>query len=255
MLAKHTTTPEKVIVQLTTVWEAWHLPNHSEDLQPQDRQRVTVLYISRNTRTPDAPGNEPQLRRRQRDAALVAWERANSLHDRRQTAWHQLIFKHAAQRLAKIYEDKTHYIHEKAPRRQGKRKKHHKKDLVQQGLEPLPLQPWQGLSVTLDAAPTSGDKRAQAWVFALCIHSSLSARCSAKGTITGMGPQTKARALFQGLLTLAQFVMTPITIVQLASGKPGPIHARGKVSRTSHLTSDHSALHQQEPADARCTRQ
>ena len=36
----------------------------------QDRRRVTVLYVPRNTKTPDAPGNEPQLRRRQRDAAL-----------------------------------------------------------------------------------------------------------------------------------------------------------------------------------------
>ena len=37
-------------------------------------------------------------------------------------------------------------------------------------LEALPLQPWQGLSVTLDATPSSYDPRSQAWVFGLCIH-------------------------------------------------------------------------------------
>lgn len=34
-----------------------------------------MLYISKNTRAPEAPGNEPQVRRRQRDAALVAWDK------------------------------------------------------------------------------------------------------------------------------------------------------------------------------------
>ena len=119
-LTKHTTTPVKVIVQLSAVWEAWHHPPHQrqfqdllEDLTLQDRKRVTVLYISKNTRTPDAPGNEPQLRRRQRDAALTAWERANAMHDRRHTEWQQTvgqehiqIYKHAVQRLEKIYADK-----------------------------------------------------------------------------------------------------------------------------------------------------
>ena len=33
-----------------------------------------------------------------------------------------------------------------------------------------PLQPWQGLSVTLDATPSSYDQRSQAWIFALCVH-------------------------------------------------------------------------------------
>lgn len=61
----------KVIVQLTTVWGAWANPRHRqpyldllEDLTDQDTQRVTVLYVSRKTRTPEAPGNEPHLRRR-----------------------------------------------------------------------------------------------------------------------------------------------------------------------------------------------
>ena len=47
------------------------------------------------------------------------------------------------------------------------------------------------------------------------------------------GPRTKARALFQGLLTLAQFVQTPVTVIaQLGSfGKHGPAqkNARGSV--------------------------
>ena len=85
-------------------------------------------------------------------------------------------------------------------------------------IEPLPLQPWQGLAVTLDATPS--DKRSQARVFALCIHTFSMGTLIRKGTITGMppGPQTKARALFQGLLTLAQYVLTPVNvIVQLGS--------------------------------------
>ena len=151
-LAKHTTTPVKVIAQLASVWEAWQshhrnqpFPDLVEDLTTSDRQRVTVLYVSRNTRTPEAPQSEPQLRRRQRDAALVAWERANSLHNRQQTDWQKtvdqdntLIYKHAIQRLAKVYEDKEHHIHDKAPRHQGKQTKQRKKDLVSQC-----RQPWQ----------------------------------------------------------------------------------------------------------------
>lgn len=92
-----------------------------EQLTEEDLARVTVLYVSRNTQTPDAPGNEPQLRRRQRDAALVAWERANAIHDKRQTEWqevlvadHKVIYRHAAERLSKIFADKDHYIHQKA---------------------------------------------------------------------------------------------------------------------------------------------
>ena len=87
-------------------------------------------------------------------------------------------------------------------------------------LEPLPLQPWQGLSVTLDATPSSYDQRSQAWIFGLCVHTYSVGTLLRKGTITGMapGPQTKARALFQGLLTLAQHVLTPVNVVvQLGS--------------------------------------
>ena len=157
-LTKHTTTQVKVIVQLSSVWEAWHKPPHRhpypdllEDTTAQDRQRITVLYISWNTRTPEAPGNEPQLRRRQRDAALTAWERADALHDRRQTAWqgtldrdHQAIYKQAVQRLEKIFEDKQHYLHNKAGKNPGKHTKQKKKDLIQQCHKPWqePYQRW-----------------------------------------------------------------------------------------------------------------
>ena len=149
-LAKHTTTPAKVIVQLSTVWEAWQKPPHKHpypdllaEVTPQDRQRITVLYISKNTRTPDAPGNEPQLRRRQRDAALTAWERADALHDRRQTSWqttldrdHKAIYLQAAQRLEKIFQDKQHYLHTKADRQPGKQTKQRKKELIHQCTKP-----------------------------------------------------------------------------------------------------------------------
>ena len=149
-LAKHTTTPAKVIAQLSTVWEAWQKPPHRHpypdllaEVTDQDRHRITVLYISKNTRTPDAPGNEPQLRRRQRDAALTAWERADALHDRRQTNWqatldrdHKAIYLQAAQRLEKIFQDKQHYLHTKADRQPGKHTKQRKKDLIQQCTKP-----------------------------------------------------------------------------------------------------------------------
>ena len=145
-LAKHTTTQAKVIVQLATVWEAWHQPRSRaafqdllEDISEQDFRRITVLYISRATRTPDAPGNEPQLRRRQRDSALTAWERAKQFQDHKQAEWqevldsdHKVIYTHAVQRLAKIYDDPQHFIHQKAPRHQGKHTKQYKRDLVKQ---------------------------------------------------------------------------------------------------------------------------
>ena len=93
-----------------------------------------MLYISRNTRTPEAPGNEPQLRRRQRDAALTAWERADALHDRKQTEWqttldrdHKAIYTHAVQRLEKIFGDKQHYLHNKADRQPAKHTKQKKR--------------------------------------------------------------------------------------------------------------------------------
>ena len=149
-LAKPTTTPAKVIVQLSTVWEAWQKPPHKHpypdllaEITDQDRRRITVLYISKNTRTPDAPGNEPQLRRRQRDAALTAWERADALHDRRQSSWqktldqdHKAIYLQAAQRLEKIFQDKQHYLHTKADRQPGKQTKQRKKDLIHQCTKP-----------------------------------------------------------------------------------------------------------------------
>ena len=72
-LAKRTTTQVRVVVQLASVWEIWTRPRKRalfqdllEQLTDEDLARVTVLYVSRNTKTPDAPGNEPELRRRQR---------------------------------------------------------------------------------------------------------------------------------------------------------------------------------------------
>ena len=68
-LAKHTATPVRVIVQLAAVWEVWTQPRHRgpfqdllEHLTEQDFTRATVLYVCRSTRTPEAPGNEPQSR-------------------------------------------------------------------------------------------------------------------------------------------------------------------------------------------------
>ena len=139
-LAKHTTTAVRVIVQLVSVWEAWTQPRHRgpfqdqlEHLTEQDYQRVTVLYVSRNTRSPEAPGSV----RRQRDAALAAWERAKQYQNHKSIEWqrvldedHQLIYTHAISRLAKIYSDKEHYIHQKPRRHQGKQTKQYKKQLI-----------------------------------------------------------------------------------------------------------------------------
>ena len=50
---------------------------------------------------------------------MTAWERASSLNDKKLTEWqqvldedHMLIYRHAAERLAKIYNDKEQYIHQ-----------------------------------------------------------------------------------------------------------------------------------------------
>ena len=58
-LSRHTADSVRVIVQLASVWEAWHHAKHRlpymdilAEVPPQDFQRVTVLYISKNTRTP-----------------------------------------------------------------------------------------------------------------------------------------------------------------------------------------------------------
>ena len=143
-LAKHTSIAVKVIVQVAAVWEAWtdirHRAQHQDlyqGLTDSDFHRVTVLYISRNTRTPDTPGSEPHLRRRQRDAALTAWERATQLQNKRATDWqhtldqdHETIYTHAAARLAAVYQDKEHHLHQKPNRHQGRHTKQHKKQLV-----------------------------------------------------------------------------------------------------------------------------
>ena len=145
-LAKHTTTQVRVIVQLISVWEAWTQEKHRgpfldqlEQITAHDYQRVTVLYVARNTKSPQAPGSEPQLRRRQRDAALAAWERAKTFQNSRNTDWqkvldedHKLIYQHAINRLAVIFNSKDHYIHQKANRHQGKHTKQYKKQLIAQ---------------------------------------------------------------------------------------------------------------------------
>ena len=149
-LAKYTSTSVKVIAQVIAVWEAWTHPKQRahyqelyEGLTDSDFQRVTVLYVSKSTRAPETPGSEPRLQRRQSDAALAAWERADALHDKKATAWqavldkdHAEIYKHAAARLAKIYSDKEHYLHQKAPRHQGRQTKQRKKQLVQHCRKP-----------------------------------------------------------------------------------------------------------------------
>ena len=121
-LAKHTATQVRVIVQLISVWEAWTQEKHRgpfldqlEQITAQDYQRVTVLYVARNTKSPQAPGSEPQLRRRQRDAALAAWERAKTFQNSRSTGWqkvldedHKLIYQHAINTLSVIFTSKDH---------------------------------------------------------------------------------------------------------------------------------------------------
>ena len=151
-LAQFIQTPTRVIVQVCSVWEAWTNPgrrNGFHDLaqgQPAEYfTLITPLYIHKNHKTPEAPGNEPHLRQRQRDAALAAWERATQIHNPDKEAWqhildqdHYEIYKHAAERLAKIYEDKEHYLHSKPGRAVAHKTKQRKKALIDQC-----KQPWQ----------------------------------------------------------------------------------------------------------------
>ena len=145
-LAQFVLTPTNVVVQLGAVWEAWTNPRKRkgfEDLahgfDDQFFQRITPLYIHKNHRSPDTPANEPHLRRRQRDAALAAYERATTLYDRHAEDWqktldldHLKIYKHAATRLEKIFKDPQHYIHDKPVRRAGHTTKQYKKRLINQ---------------------------------------------------------------------------------------------------------------------------
>ena len=78
-----------------------------------------------------------QLRRRQRETALAAWERAKTLFDAKQEEWqetldqdYKLIYEHAINRLSKVFADSQHYVHQKAPRHQGKQTKQYKKELI-----------------------------------------------------------------------------------------------------------------------------
>ena len=138
-------------------------PNHPGTVRPDSRQsdcsawlskayargKVSLIshmfpaHIHKNQRTPGAPGSEPHLRQRQRDAALAAWERANTIHDANAEAWqrtldldHFQVYQHAAARLEKILKDPQHYLHEKPVRRAGHTTKQHKKRLIQQRRQP-----------------------------------------------------------------------------------------------------------------------
>ena len=145
-LAQFVLTPTNVVVQLGVVWGAWTNPRKrkgfedlAHGLDAQFFQRITPLYIHKNHRTPDTPANEPHLRRRQRDAALAAYERASTLYDRQAEDWQQTldqdhlqIYKQAAARLEKIYKDPQHFIHDKPVRRAGHATKQYKKRLINQ---------------------------------------------------------------------------------------------------------------------------
>ena len=133
------------VVQVSSVWEA--PASGFQDLaHPAEYYtRITPLYVHKNHKTPEAPGNEPHLRQRQRDAALAAWERATQIHNPDKEAWqnildhdHYEIYQPAAHRLARIYEGKEHYAHCKPERAAGHKTKQRKKNLIDQR-----KQPWQ----------------------------------------------------------------------------------------------------------------
>ena len=80
-----------------------------------------------------------------------------------------------------------------------------------------------------------------------------------KGAITGMarGPQTKARAIFQGLLTLAQYIHTNTgdcpgqfglgSLDESGQAERLPRPGSGPTSRVFY--SDHTPVHPHEPQD------
>ena len=83
------------------------------------------------------------LRRRQRDAGLTAWERAQELFDKDKDDWqhtldddHDLIYQHALDRPCAIYKDPAHYVHGKANRSQATNTKQYKKRLVSKCTRP-----------------------------------------------------------------------------------------------------------------------
>ena len=151
-LAQFIQTPTRVVVQVSSVWEAWMNPSKRKGFQDLAQghpaeyySQITPLFIHKNHKTPEAPGNEPHLRQRQRDAALAAWERATQIHNADTEAWQRIldhdqyeIYQHAAHRLASIYEDKDHYLHSKPGRATGHKTKQRKKNLIDQC-----KQPWQ----------------------------------------------------------------------------------------------------------------
>lgn len=92
---------------------------------PTQKKKVTALYVSAQARTPDQPGAEPHLRRRQRDARLTAWERAQELYNKANDEWQQAldeehfqVYQYATECVCAIFNDPAHYIHDKAKRSQ-----------------------------------------------------------------------------------------------------------------------------------------
>lgn len=89
-----------------------------------------------------------------------------------------------------------------------------------QTLQPLAPRQQQGWAFMLDATPSTYDTRSQLWVFGLCVHTMSLGQLRRLGAISGVapGPQNKARALFAGLVALAQRTTTPVKVtVQLTT--------------------------------------
>ena len=114
-----------------TTAQAWARPHQLHGFQ--DSASLTVLYVSRNTKTPDAPGNEVHLRRRQREAGLAAWEGQRSLQ---QTAGR--LAQHTGRSPFPGLPARSCPPAKYPPRHQGKRAKQRKKHLIARC-----SQPWQ----------------------------------------------------------------------------------------------------------------
>ena len=121
VLAQHVQQKVNLVIPSVAVWEAWtaskkHRPFVDLDAlhNPEQKSKVTALYVSPKVRAPDQPGAEPHLRRRQRDAGLT----------------------HALDRLCAIYQDPAHYVHCKANRSEATNTKQYKKRLVSKCTQP-----------------------------------------------------------------------------------------------------------------------
>lgn len=97
-----------------TVWEAWT----NSDKRQGFMDLAGPTRLQRHLCQPQPPGRK-HFRRCQRDAGLVAWERANALHNKQQEAWqatldqdHLTIYQHAIGRLEAIFQDPLHYVYQ-----------------------------------------------------------------------------------------------------------------------------------------------